>query len=57
MAKQGIEQVEGQKLEKQNQQNQQKDEPNDFIWQALLTMLLIIGLGGLHQHFRSKNSQ
>jgi hypothetical protein len=54
MAKQGIEQVEGQKLEKQNQQ---KDEPNDFIWQALLTMLLIIGLGGLHQHFRSKNSQ
>jgi cobaltochelatase CobN len=49
------EQIEGQKLEKQSQQ--QETEPNDFIWQALLIMLLIVGLGGLHQHFRSKNSQ
>jgi cobaltochelatase CobN len=49
------EQIEGQKLEKQSQQ--QETEPNNFIWQALLIMLLIVGLGGLHQHFRSKNSQ
>jgi cobaltochelatase CobN len=49
------EQIEGQKLEKQSQQ--QETEPNDFIWQALLIMVLIVGLGGLHQHFRSKNSQ
>jgi cobaltochelatase CobN len=49
------EQVEGQKLEKQSQQ--QEAEPNDFIWQALFTMLFIIGLGGLHQHFRSKRSE
>lgn len=49
------EQVKGQKLEKQNQK--QDTEPNDFIWQALLTMLFIIGLGGLHQYFQSKHSQ
>ncbi|NQY88571.1 MAG: cobaltochelatase subunit CobN [Colwellia sp.] len=49
------EQVEGQKLEKQNNQ-QQTAEPNHFIWQALFIILLIMGLGGVYQYHRSKNS-
>jgi cobaltochelatase CobN len=49
------EQVEGQKLEKQNQQ--QEAEPNNFIWQALLTMLVIIGLGVVYQYYTSDDSK
>jgi cobaltochelatase CobN len=41
------EQVEGQKLEKQSKQTEA--EPNDFIWQAVCVMLLVILLGGLYQ--------
>jgi cobaltochelatase CobN len=48
------EQIEGQKLEKQNPQ--QETEPNYFLWQALFTMLLIIGLGGTYQHTKSRNN-
>ncbi|MBU2871687.1 cobaltochelatase subunit CobN [Colwellia sp. E2M01] len=41
------EQVEGQKLEKQS--NQDEVEPDNFVWQALGAMLLIIVLGGIYQ--------
>ena len=47
-----MEQVEGQKLEKQSKQ--QASEPNNFIWQALSIMLLIILIGGLQQYFRGR---
>jgi cobaltochelatase CobN len=46
------EQVEGQKLEKQSKQDEA--EPDNFIWQALSAILLIILLGGLYQ-WRSAN--
>ena len=49
------EQVEGQKLEKQSQQ--QEADPNYFIWQALFIMLLILGLGGANQYRQSRNNQ
>ncbi len=48
------EQVEGQKLEQQSQP--EKTAPDNFIWQALSIMLLIMLFGGVRQHLRSKNS-
>ncbi|WP_048695170.1 cobaltochelatase subunit CobN [Catenovulum maritimum] len=47
-------QVEGQKLEKQTEQSQTED--NDFIWQCLAIIALIMLLGAIYQTRQSKQA-